>query len=546
MISLSLPSSPAKIPLPSPKPTNHPSRQKPPSSTTFKPQNSSFYSLKDRLFHHLNAGHLQKAISTLDQMSQQGTHPDLITYSLLLKSCIRSHNYQLGHLVHHRLTQSGLELDSVILNSLISLYSKCGDWQQAHEIFESMGNKRDLVSWSALISCYANNEKEFEAISAFFDMLECGFYPNEYCFTGVFRACSNKENISLGEIIFGFLLKTGYFESDVCVGCALIDMFVKGNGDLESAYKVFDRMPDRNVVTWTLMITRFQQLGFSRDAVGLFLDMVLSGYVPDRFTLSGVVSACAEMGLLSLGRQFHCLVMKSGLDLDVCVGCSLVDMYAKCVADGKAFDVLFEKNLVSYNTIVNAYAKSLNSEEAFELYTEIEGTGTGVDAFTFASLLSGASSIGAIGKGEQIHARILKSGFKSNLHICNALISMYSRCGNIEAAFQVFNEMGDGNVISWTSMITGFAKHGFATRALETFHKMLEAGRLEEAMELVNSMPFKADALVLRTFLGACRVHGNMDLGKHAAEMILEQDPNDPAAYILLSNLHASADKQSL
>ncbi|KAH8487589.1 hypothetical protein H0E87_026241 [Populus deltoides] len=704
MISLSLPSSPAKIPLHSPKPTNHPSRQKPPSSTTFKPQNSSFYSLKDRLFHHLNVGHLQKAISTLDQMSQQATHPDLITYSLLLKSCIRSHNYHLGHLVHHRLTQSGLELDSVILNSLISLYSKCGDWQQAHEIFESMGNKRDLVSWSALISCYANNEKEFEAISAFFDMLECGFYPNEYCFTGVFRACSNKENISLGEIIFGFLLKTGYFESDVCVGCALIDMFVKGNGDLESAYKVFDRMPDRNLVTWTLMITRFQQLGFSRDAVGLFLDMVLSGYVPDRFTLSGVVSACAEMRLLSLGRQFHCLVMKSGLDLDVCVGCSLVDMYAKCVADGsvddarkvfdrmpvhnvmswtaiitgyvqsggcdreaielflemvqgqvkpnhftfssvlkacanlsdiwlgeqvyalvvklrlesincvgnslismysrcgnmenarKAFDVLFEKNLVSYNTIVNAYAKSLNSEEAFELFNEIEGTGTGVNAFTFASLLSGASSIGAIGKGEQIHARILKSGFKSNLHICNALISMYSRCGNIEAAFEVFNEMGDGNVISWTSMITGFAKHGFATRALETFHKMLEAGvspnevtyiavlsacshvgliseglkhfksmkvehgivprmehyacvvdllgrsgRLEEAMELVNSMPFKADALVLRTFLGACRVHGNMDLGKHAAEMILEQDPHDPAAYILLSNLHASA-----
>eukprot|EP00258_Populus_trichocarpa_P032907 XP_024448926.1 pentatricopeptide repeat-containing protein At3g49170, chloroplastic-like [Populus trichocarpa] len=625
MISLSLPSSPAKIHLPSPKPTNHPSRQKPPSSTTFKPQNSSFYSLKDRLFHHLNAGHLQKAISTLDQMSLQGTHPDLITYSLLLKSCIRSHNYQLGHLVHHRLTQSGLELDSVILNSLISLYSKCGDWQQAHEIFESMGNKRDLVSWSALISCYANNEKAFEAISVFFDMLECGFYPNEYCFTGVFRACSNKENISLGKIIFGFLLKTGYFESDVCVGCALIDMFVKGNGDLESAYKVFDRMPDRNVVTWTLMITRFQQLGFQgmlmpvhnvmswtaiitgyvqsggcdREAIELFLEMVQGQVKPNHFTFSSVLKACANLSDIWLGEQVYALVVKMRLASINCVGNSLISMYSRCgnmENARKAFDVLFEKNLVSYNTIVNAYAKSLNSEEAFELFNEIEGAGTGVNAFTFASLLSGASSIGAIGKGEQIHSRILKSGFKSNLHICNALISMYSRCGNIEAAFQVFNEMGDGNVISWTSMITGFAKHGFATRALETFHKMLEAGvspnevtyiavlsacshvgliseglkhfksmkvehgivprmehyacvvdllgrsgHLEEAMELVNSMPFKADALVLRTFLGACRVHGNMDLGKHAAEMILEQDPHDPAAYILLSNLHASA-----
>ncbi|KAK7823264.1 pentatricopeptide repeat-containing protein [Quercus suber] len=121
----------------------------------------------------------------------------------------------------------------------------------------------------------------------------------------------------------------------------------------------------------------------------------------------------------------------------------------------KAFDMLFEKNLISYNTI---------------------DIGIGASAFTFASLLSGAASIGAVGKGEQIHARLLKSGFASTQSICNALISMYSRCGNIEAAFQVFNDMGGRNVISWTSMITGFAKHGFASKAMEMSHKMLEDG----------------------------------------------------------------------
>lgn len=565
-------------------------------------------------------------------------------------------------------------------------------------------NKRDLVSWSALISCYANNEMEFKAINTFLDMLERGFYPNEYCYTAVIRACSNEENFSVGEIIFGSVIKTGYLQSDVCVGCALIDMFAKGIVDLDSAYKVFDKMSERNVVAWTLMITRFQQFGYSTGAIHLFLNMVLSGYLPDRFTLSGVVSACSELGLLTLGQQLHSWVMKSGLDLDVCVGCSLVDMYGKCVTDGsvgdsrkvfdrmpdhnvmswtaiitgyvqsggcdkeaielfcemiqgkvkpnhftfssilkacanvsdlhfgeqvfayavkmglapvncvgnslvsmyarcgnmenarKAFDVLFEKNLVSYNTIVDAHTKSFNFDEAFELFHEIEHRGTGVNAFMFASLLSGASSIGAIGNGEQIHARVLKSGFKSHLHISNALIAMYSRCGDIEAAFQVFNEMEDHNVISWTSMVTGFAKHGFAGRALDAFHKMLEAGvrpneityvavlsacshvglisegwkhfnsmnkehgivpRMEhyacmvdllgrsgclvEALEFINSMPVKADALVLRTFLGACQVHGNTDLGKHAAKMLLEHDPQDPAAYILLSNLHASA-----
>ncbi|XVE64366.1 hypothetical protein DITRI_Ditri07aG0095100 [Diplodiscus trichospermus] len=707
MMNLSL-TSPAKPPATSLKPSA-PSHQKLPSPLSLLPAVNhpiNFEPLRDRLIKHLDAGHLYKAISTLDVMARQNTHPDLITYSLLLKACIRSREFQLGKLVHTHLAQSKLELDSVLFNSLISLYSKSGDWAEAHKIFEIMGNKRDLVSWSAMISCFANNKMEFEAILAFLDMLENGFYPNEYCFTAVIRACSKAEFFSIGEIMLGFLVKSGYLHSDTNVGCALIDMFVKGNSDLESALKVFDKMTDRNVVAWTLMITRCTQLGYPRDAIDLFLDMVLRGYVPDRFTLSGIISACTELESesLLLGKQLHSWVIRSGFALDVCIGCSLVDMYAKCTVDGslddarrvfdrlenhnvmswtaiitghvqcggrdkeavelfckmmespvlpnhftfssvlkacgnlsdshigeqfyahsvkygfasddcvgnslvsmyaksgrmdnaqKAFESLFEKNLVSYNTIVNAYAKNFNSEGAFELFHEITDTGIEVNAFTFASLLSGAANVGAIGKGEQIHARLLKSGFQSNQHISNALISMYARCGHIDAAFQVFNEMSDRNVISWTSMITGFAKHGFATRALEIFHKMLEAGirpndityiavlsacshaglvsegweifksmhekhgiaprmehyacmvdllgrsgSLREAIEFINKMPCTPDALVWRTFLGACRIHHDKELGQHAAKMILQQDPHDAAAYILLSNLYASA-----
>lgn len=707
MMNLSL-TSHAKFPAPSLKPSI-PSRQKYPSQSSLPPAINSpinFESLRDNLIKHLDAGHLHKAVSTLDVMAGQNTHPDLITYSLLLKACIRSRDFQLGKLVHNHLNQSKMEPDSVLFNSLISLYSKSGDWAKARKIFESMGNKRDLVSWSAMISCFANNKMEFEAILTFLDLLGNGFCPNEYCFTAVIRACSKAEFFSVGEIIMGLLVKFGCFDSDINVGCALIDMFVKGNKDLESALKVFDKMPDRNVVAWTLMITRCAQLGYPRDAIDIFLDMLLGGYVPDRFTLSGIISACTELESesLLLGKQLHSWVIRSGFALDVCIGCSLVDMYAKCSVDGslddsrrvfdrmedhnvmswtaiitgyvqrggrdkeaielfcrmmespvppnhftfssvlkacgnlsdshigeqfyglvvkhgfasddcvensvismyarsgrmdnaqKAFESLFEKNLVSYNTIVDAYAKNLDSEGAFKLFQEITDAGIEVNAFTFASLLSGASNIGAIGKGEQIHAQLLKSGFQSNQRVSNALISMYARCGHIEAAFQVFKEMGDHNVISWTSMITGFAKHGFATRALEIFHKMLEtgirpneityvavlsacshagviskgweifksmqkehgiaprmehyacmvdllgrSGSLREAFEFINTMPFTPDALVWRTFLGACRVHHDKELGEHAAKMILQQDPLDAAAYILLSNLYASA-----
>lgn len=556
------------------------------------------------------------------------------------------------------------------------------------------------------MSCFGNNGMESEAIGAFINMLENGFCPNEYCFAAVIRACSNTNYVWVGKMVFGFVIKSGYFDSDMSVGCALIDMWAKGVGDVEAANKVFEKMPERNAVAWTLMMTRFAQLDCAKEAIGLFLDMILHGYEPDQFAFSSVMAACSRLGLLSFGKQLHSYIIRSGLALDRSVGCCLVDMYAKCAIDGsvddsrkifdcmpnhnvmswtaiitgyvqsggcdeeaiklfqemilnhvfpnhftfssilkacanlsdmltgkqihalavklglasvncvgnslihmyaqsgqmedfqRAFDILFDKNLISYNTMVDAYAKNLNLEEAFYLFYEIEERGFRATDFALSSLLSGVASTGAIGKGEQVHGRILKSGFESNQCVANALVSMYSRCGNIDAAFQVFHEMGDRNVITWTSIITGFSKHGNAARAMAMFHEMLQAGIrpneitytavlsacshaglvsegwkhfnsmhlkhgiapgmehyacmvdmlgrsgfLIDAFEFIKSMPFEADALIWRTFLGACRSHGNRELGKHAAKMHLMQNPHDPAAYLLLSNLYASTDQ---
>ncbi|PWA65720.1 tetratricopeptide repeat (TPR)-like superfamily protein [Artemisia annua] len=623
----------------------------------------------------------------------------------VLKHCIRTRNLELGKLVHLKLNQSGTKLDTVTLNSLISLYSKCGDWFTAKTIFESMEDEvKDLVTWSAMISCFSHNGMESQALATFVEMLKHGECPNQYCFSAAIQACCSKEYARVGGTVFGFVIKTGYFESDVCVGCALIDLFTKGFGDLESAKKVFERMPERNSVTWTLMITRYGQLGCHEDGIVLFLRMLLGGFMPDRFTLSSVVSACAELGFVSVGQQLHSWVVKMGLCLDVYVGCSLLDMYAKCdsrepmedarkvfermrdhnvttwtamitgyvqsggldrtaielyckmitqgdvlpnhftyssllkvcgslsnleagrqihnhaVKSGlvsvncvgnslismyarsgsmedaqKAFEILLEKNLISYNAIVDGYVKNTSSDDAFKMFNKVEETQTGVDSFTFASLLSAAASLGAVGKGEEMHARLVKAGLDSNQRVCNSLISMYSRCGDIEAAARVFDKMKERNVISWTSIITGYAKHGLAKSALEKFDQMLKAGvkpnevtyiavlsacshvgmvdeglkhfssmysehkitpkmehyacvvdllgrsgSLEKAVDFIESMPLKADALVWRTLLGACQVHGNTELGKLCAEMITEQDPDDPSAYILLSNLYAS------
>uniref|UniRef100_A0A3Q7EMJ6 DYW domain-containing protein n=1 Tax=Solanum lycopersicum TaxID=4081 RepID=A0A3Q7EMJ6_SOLLC len=652
MITLSLPS-PAKF--------------IPPSSKSRRIRNPDFEALKDTLIRQANGGNLKQAISTLDQISQMGFNPDLTSYTVLLKSCIRTRNFQIGQLLHSKLNDSPIQPDTIVLNSLISLYSKMGSWETAEKIFESMGEKRDLVSWSAMISCYAHCGMELESVFTFYDMVEFGEYPNQFCFSAVIQACCSAELGWVGLAIFGFAIKTGYFESDVCVGCALIDLFAKGFSDLRSAKKVFDRMPERNLVTWTLMITRFSQLGASKDAVRLFLEMVSEGFVPDRFTFSGVLSACAEPGLSALGRQLHGGVIKSRLSADVCVGCSLVDMYAKSTMDGsmddsrkvfdrmadhnvmswtaiitgyvqrghydmeaiklycrmidglvkpnhftfssllkacgnlsnpaigeqiynhavklglasvncvanslismyaksgrmeearKAFELLFEKNLASYNIIVDGCSKSLDSAEAFELFSHIDSE-VGVDAFTFASLLSGAASVGAVGKGEQIHSRVLKAGIQSSQSVCNALISMYSRCGFAKHGFahravELFNQMlEDGikpNEVTYIAVLSACSHVGLVDEGWKYFDSMSidhgitprmehyacmvdllgRSGSLEKAVQFIKSLPLNVDALVWRTLLGACQVHGNLQLGKYASEMILEQEPNDPAAH---------------
>ncbi|KAF9616372.1 hypothetical protein IFM89_029626 [Coptis chinensis] len=306
------------------------------------------------------------------------TQPDLVSYSLVLKSCIRSFNFDRGKLVHSLLIESGLKLDNVVKNSLISLYSKCGDWETANLIFEAMEKDRDLVSWSAMISCFANNHRKFEAITLFYDMLESGHYPNEFCFTAVIRACRDYDNAWIGRVVFGSVLKSGYFESNLCVGCELIELFTKGMGDLDSARKVFDRMPERNAVSWTLMITRYAQCGLAKDAVDLFLEMELSEFVPDSFTLSSVISACAELESFQLGQQLHSRVIRSGLALDVCVGCSMVDMYAKCATGGsfdesrKVFDRMPNHNVMSWTAIITGYVQCGGHDyEAIYLFCEM-------------------------------------------------------------------------------------------------------------------------------------------------------------------------------
>ncbi|KAJ8529411.1 hypothetical protein K7X08_036246 [Anisodus acutangulus] len=468
MITLCLPS-PAKLIPPSPKPNN----------LTSLRRNPDFEALKDRLIRHANVGNLKQAISTLDHISQMGLTPDLTSYTVLLKSCIRTRNFQFGELLHSKLNESPLEPDTIVLNSLISLYSKMGNWETAKKIFENMGEKKDLVSWSAMISCFAHCGMELEAVFTFLEMVEFGEYPNQFCFSAMIQACCSGELGWIGLVIFGFVIKTGYFESDICVGCALIDLFAKGFSDLRSAKKVFDRMPERNLVTWTLMITRFSQHGGPRDAVGLFLEMVSEGFVPDRFTFSGVLSACAEPGLSLLGRQLHGWVIKSRLSSDVCVGCSLVNMYAKSTMDGsmddsrKVFDRMANHNVMSWTAIITGYVQSGQYDmEAIKLYSRMIEGPVKPNHFTFSSLLKACGNLSNPAIGEHIYNHAVKLGLASVNCVANSVISMYAKSGRMEEARKAFEVLFEKNLVSYNIIVDEYSKNLDSAEASELFSRI--------------------------------------------------------------------------
>ncbi|KAJ4818425.1 Pentatricopeptide repeat-containing protein [Rhynchospora pubera] len=688
-ISISLPS----IPLP---PTLL--RSKPPSTKS----NLPFEHYKDRAIRLAERGQLDSAVKTLSSMPYQ---PDLVTCSVLLRSCIRDRDLHHGRAVHRLLHSSGIELDTAIYNSLITMYSKGGDYAMAYSIFSKLGVNSDLVSWASIISSAAENRRPRDALELFCKMLETDFTPEVYTFCAVIKACSTHEFFSLCWVILAFVIKIGSLKESGAVVSSLIDMFAENN-DLRSARKVFDRSSYRNLVLWTQLITRYGQKGFAKEAVDLFVQMLLDGeYEPDQFTISSALSACTELESIKLGRQLHSFAIRTGT-IDATVGCSLVDMYAKC-EDGnsmdnarkvfdemlvqsvvswtalisgyvqrgwnkealdlfnemmlvggvkpnaftysvilkacanmldlafgrqihahiaklglssinfvgnalvsmytnsnsmeearKAFNQLHTQNMISYSTTINGQVANESTEETSEIAHPFKNMVRGLNAFTFASLLSGAARVGLLTKGQKLHAQLLKAGYGSGLPICNSLITMYSRCGYLDDACKVFSEMSRRNVISWTSMITGYAKHGYADTALEMFDEMISAGvrpngttytavltacshaglvnrgkehfnsmqrvhrilprmehyacmvdllgrsgLLDEAMNFINSMPIKADALVWRTMLAACKVHGNVELGEIAAKNIFEIEPQDSAAHVLLSNLYAKAGK---
>ena len=327
---------------------------------------------------------------------------------------------------------------------------------------------------SLLMPLYVRLGFAHEALECFHEMRTHGIPPNDVTYICILKACGVIGSILVGAEIHAEISKLGLIGKNAMVSTALVDMYAKC-GDLDKAQEVFDGLSERDLISWTALIAAYAYRGNGHMALDLFARMQEGGISPNPITFACVLKACGHMRFISKGEQIHAHIANTRGILDlgehkITLGNALVDMYAKCGMIGKAhraFDQLPAKDLVSWNILVTAYAHHEHGDEALKCFAQMRKEGFLPDVVTFSSVLKACSDVGSLEKGEEIHIEVRKQGLLENSTVIgNALIDMYAKCGIMAIAHEVFDHLVIQNIVSWTTLIGGYAQHELNEEAL--------------------------------------------------------------------------------
>ncbi|KAG2729230.1 hypothetical protein I3760_01G239500 [Carya illinoinensis] len=545
---------------------------------------------------YAKAGFFDEVLDLYHRMLWVGVHPDVYTFPCVLRTCGGIPDLARGREVHVHVLRYGFESDVNVINALITMYVKCGNITNARLVFDRMPRK-DRISWNAMISGYFENGECLEGLRLFFLMRELSVDPDLMTMTSVISACGSLGDERLGRQVHGFVMRTE-FAACVSVCNSLIQMY-SSVGQWLDAEKVFSRMERKDVVSWTAMISGYENNMLPAKAVRTYQLMDLEGIVADEITIASVLSACTCLGDLDMGIKLHELANRKGLISCVLVANTLIDMYSKCKCIDKALDVFHsipDKNVISWTSIILGLRINNRSFEALIFFRQMK-LSLKPNSVTLVSVLSACSRIGALMCGKEIHAHALRTGVGFDGFIPNALLDMYVRCGRIGPAMNQFNTLRK-DVAAWNILLTGYAERGQGVQAVELFQRMLEApvnpdditfisllcacsrsgmvtqgleyfhrmqhqycinpnlkhyacivdllgraGKLEDAHDFIQKMPIEPDPAIWGALLNGCRIHRQVELGELAAHHIFEKDTTSVGYYILLCNLYADSGK---
>lgn len=516
------------------------------------------------------------------------------TYSCALRACVSIRALFEGRQIHAQIVKLSMGSDVFVGTGLVDLYVKCGEMECAMRAFLEI-EEPSVVSWNSLMAGDLGGEECFQL---FAQMQESGLSPDHVTFACVLRSLKDADLSAITvRQLHGLIAKMMDIKLDVFVSTALFEAYIDRSCH-DEAQRVLAEMEEKDDATFNVVIQGCLRNGYAAKAVDAFFEALKVSAELREATVSMLLRA---IGLYN-GTQLHALVIKRGCcnsSSGASVLSSLIRMYAEHRCLDKAlslFEQIHSPDVVQWTSLIAGFSQSGESHEALKLYVRMlsDELGDAPNHYTFSTLLSSCAELGADEEGKQIHAQITKAGINvsRDKFVSSSLLYMYASCGYIGEASRLFDKMPQRDLASWNAMINSLSQHGYAQKALEMFHELLNkknmqpnhityigvltacnrggmvekgykyfksiekptidhyaclidmfgrAGRLKEAMSFVEEMPFQPNELIWTSLLAASSMHGNIELGEYSAKQLLKLNPKDPGTYVALSNIYAAS-----
>ncbi|KAF8370094.1 hypothetical protein HHK36_031873 [Tetracentron sinense] len=500
---------------------------------------------------------------------------------------------------HCQFITNGLSNDTIFLSTILSFsaISPARDLAYARLVFSQIDSP-NLFMFNTMIRGYAWSSTPEKATSLYIHMLHSGLFPNKYTFPFVIKASSSITDLASGRTIHGSVMKFGY-GSDVHVSNSLLHMYANF-GFSEVIIKLFEEIPEPDVVSWNVVIDNFAQCGHLDEVLIAFSEMCYSGVEPNSVTNDLHISINLGNGLLDMYAKFGDLdsaekLFNRMLVKTVFSWTSMVDglvrtgnvenarlmfnqmpdkdttswnvmlngfiMAGDMNSADQHFKMIPERDLVSWNSIIVGYAQHKQFVKSLDFFREMRVSGVNPDRVTLVSMLSVCGFTGAMDHGEVIHSYMEKNNVKGE-EVEVALLDMYCKCGAPEKALSVFHGVFNKSCVGldcydcWIGheCYGGLVEegrwffnainqvYGIEPRS-EHYGSMVDilgrAGLLKEAEIFIQNMPIKPDAGVWGALLGACKIHDEIYMGEKVAKILTEMDPHHSGRYVLLSNIYA-------
>ncbi|CAA7045818.1 unnamed protein product [Microthlaspi erraticum] len=492
-----------------------------------------------------------------------------------------------GHLLHGR----------SISRDLVASCVRIGDLSHARKVFDQLPD-RSVSLYNSMVVAYSRGNKPDEVLRLYDEMICERIQPDSSTFTMTIKACLSSMVLKRGEAVWCKAVECGY-EDDIYVCSSVLNLYMKC-GKFDEAEVIFGKMTKRDVICWTTMVTGFAQAGKSLKAVDYYGGMQNEGFGKDKVVMLGLLQASGDLDDARMGRSVHGFMIRTCLPMNVVVETSVVDMYVKVgfiELASRVFSMMRFKTEVSWGSLISGFAQNGLANRAFEAVVEMQRLGFGPDLVTLVGVVSVCSQVGSLKTGRSVHCYVLKR-FVLDRVVATALMDMYSKCGVLARSREIFEKIGEKDLVCWNTMMSCYGIHGNGEEVVSLFIKMTtesnvkpdhatfatllsalshsgfveqgqywfrvmidrygiepsekhylclvdlfaRSGRVEEALEMIrNSEKLDSSLPIWGALLSGCISHRNLSVGDIAAEKILELSPDSTGIQTLVSNFYATA-----